>query len=130
MQFVLKRTQKALHVDSFIQELSLAVKFSLPWKCMSRAKTLYSCCIFIWKNVCMSVQEYTVPFFCFQYCQFTEHLCTMVGTETTLVWAERRLIKMSPWVRISLLDNYVFFPAFDVFMYCDFMVSCNRKFKS
>lgn len=53
------------------------------------------------------------------------------ATEDTLVWAEKRLIKMSPWVRMSLLDNYVFFALpFDLFMYCNFTVSCKRKFKS
>jgi len=54
-----------------------------------------------------------------------------VRTDDTLVGAEKRLIKMFPWVRISLLDNYGFLHlAFDLVMYCNFMVSCNRKFKS
>lgn len=94
------------------------------------AKTLHSFCVFIWKAVCSSVQDYTVPFFCLQCCQFMEHLYTVVRTNDTLVEAEKRVIKMFPQVRITLLENYGSLLAFDLFMYCNFMVSCNRKFKS
>lgn len=54
------------------------------------------------------------------------------ATEDTSVCVERRLIKMCPWVRMSLWDNYAFFFAlpFDLFTYCNFMVSCKRKLKS